>query len=169
MHGERDMPQKPTFSAEEYTKVKEKMLHLEKEFVLLRGKATEGKKAQEDLMKLIRKHNTSAQKEEKCLKTIRKVNNVIAKQSAYNLLDTYITGMTTEKVQQINMLSEDADQNMLQTLAISGAVYTAMIEAIVHDPPRSLTDRLRLHGMYQRLRSEPFYRSSYTGLPAYRS
>lgn len=34
----------PTFSAEEYTKVKEKMLHLEKEFVLLRGKATEGKK-----------------------------------------------------------------------------------------------------------------------------
>lgn len=28
------------------------------------------------------------------------------------------------------MLSEDADQNMLQTLAISGAVYTAMIEAI---------------------------------------
>ena len=120
----------PTFSAEEYTKVKEKMLHLEKEFVLLRGKATEGKKAQEDLMKLIRKHNTSAQKEEKCLKTIRKVNNVIAKQSAYNLLDTYITGMTTEKVQQINMLSEDADQNMLQTLAISGAVYTAMIEAI---------------------------------------
>ena len=120
----------PTFSAEEYTKVKEKMLHLDKEFVLLRGKATEGKKAQEDLMKLIRKHNTSAQKEEKCLKTIRKVNNVIAKQSAYNLLDTYITGMTTEKVQQINMLSEDADQNMLQTLAISGAVYTAMIEAI---------------------------------------
>ena len=81
-------------------------------------------------MQLIRKHNTSAQKEEKCLKTIRKVNNVIAKQSAYNLLDTYITGMTTEKVQQINMLSEDADQNMLQTLAISGAVYTAMIEAI---------------------------------------
>lgn len=120
----------PTFTEDEYEKIKAKILHLEKEFVLLHSKAKEGKKAQEDLMKLIRNNNTSAQKEEKCLKTIRKVNNVIAKQSAYNLLDTYITGMTTEKVQQINMLSEDADENMLHTLAISGAVYSAMIEAV---------------------------------------
>lgn len=120
----------PTFSAEEYAKVKDKMLHLEKEFVLLHSKAKEGKKAQEELTKLIHTHNMSAQKEEKCLKTIRKVNNVIEKQSAYKLLDTYITGTTTEKVQQINMLSEDADENMLQTLAISGAVYSAMIEAV---------------------------------------
>lgn len=120
----------PTFTEDEYEKIKAKILHLEKEFVLLHSKAKEGKKAQEDLMKLIRNNNTSAQKEEKCLKTIRKVNNVIEKQSAYKLLDTYITGMTTEKVQQINMLSEDADENMLHTLAISGAVYSAMIEAV---------------------------------------
>lgn len=120
----------PTFTAEEYEKIKAKILHLEKEFVLLHSKAKEGKKAQEDLVKLIRTHNTSAQKEEKCLKTIRKVNNVIERQSAYKLLDTYITGITTEQVQQINMLSEDADENMLQTLAISGAVYSAIIEAV---------------------------------------
>lgn len=121
---------KPTFSSEEYEKVKNKILHLEKEFTMLQTKSREGKKAQKELTQLIYKKSATPQKEEKCLKIIRKANNVIQKQSAYKLLDSYIAGTTTDAVQQINMLSDDADANMLQTLSISGAVYDALIAAV---------------------------------------
>lgn len=121
---------KPTFNAEEYEKVKDILFHLEKEFVGIQQKARDGKSAQEALIKMIHSGKTSEQKEEKYLKVIRKTNNFISKQKANELLDSYATGSITEKMQGINSMTNDADENMIQTLEISKVVYEAMIDAV---------------------------------------
>ena len=69
-------------------------------------------------------------KEDKYLKTINKANNFIGKQPADELLDEYITGDVTESIMYINKLTDDEDQNMLDTLKVTGIVYDALVKAV---------------------------------------
>lgn len=120
----------PTFDDEEYNKIKEILYHLEKEFDNIKQKATEGKKAGDELIQMVKAGRNQPKKEEKNLKIVRKANNFINKQRAYDLLDLYIMSSIRDKMQGINQLTDNADDNFVQTIEISNAVYKAMIEAV---------------------------------------
>lgn len=124
----KDMPY--TFNEEEYPEVKEKMLHLRKEFVNIKQKSKEGIKAVGELKKVVNAGKYNTKTEAKNLKIINKINNFLGKQDAYNILDVYITGIISEDVSMINSLTEDKDENMRKTLEISEAVYKALIQAV---------------------------------------
>ncbi len=119
-----------TFVGEEYVKVRNAILKLGTEFAEIRRKASEGLKAAKEMMKLINTGKSDYKKEQKCLKKISKVNKSVPKMSAYSLLDLYIMSSVTEKLQDINTLTDDADENMVQTLDISCALYEALIDGV---------------------------------------
>ncbi len=120
----------PTFDDSEYIKVREDILHLEREFKNIKERAQEGRKAVESFIKLVKTGSKSQSKEDKYLKIINKTNNFIAKQPADEMLDEYISEEVTDKMQNINCLTDDEDQNMIDTLEITGAVYDALVKAV---------------------------------------
>ena len=125
------LEEKPyTFDDEEYENVRKDILHLEKEFKNIKERSEEGKKAVDSLNKMIKSGKKDQTKEDKYLKVIKKANNFIEKQPADELLDEYISEKVTDKMQNINCLTDDEDQNMLDTLEVTGIVYDALIESV---------------------------------------
>ena len=79
---------------------------------------------------MIKAGNRNEAQEQKYLKQISKANKFIEKQDAYELMNVYITAAVTEKIQAINCMSDDADQNMIDTLNISESVYDALLTGV---------------------------------------
>ena len=119
-----------TFSDEEYEEVKKDILHLEREFKNIKERSLDGKKAVDALTKLIMFGNRSQKKEDKYLKIIKKANNFIEKQLADELLDEYMAPDVAENLKDINRLTDDEDQNMLDTLKVTGVVYDALVKSV---------------------------------------
>ncbi len=118
-----------TFTGEEYEQVKQKIFHLRKEFTNIRKKAAEGIKSAEEVIKIVKAGKYNTKSEAKNLKNINKINNFLAKQDAYNILDVYITNMVADDVTSINTLTDDEDENMKKTIEISVTIYKALIQA----------------------------------------
>jgi len=123
-----DMPY--TFSDDEYIEVRNKMLHLDKEFISIKQKAKEGIEVSEKLLKIINTEKKNTTNEVKNLKKVDKINKFLAKQDAYSILDVYIMNSVAKDIQTVNTLSEDEDENMKKTLEISTVIYKALIKAV---------------------------------------
>ncbi|MCI9078499.1 MAG: motility associated factor glycosyltransferase family protein [Lachnospiraceae bacterium] len=119
-----------TFSDEEYSEVKDNIIHLRKEFNDIKQKSKEGIKAAEKVISIINKGEDNPVNEAKNLKKVDKINKFLAKQDAYSILDVYITNSVSKDLQTVNMLSDDEDENMKKTLEISVSIYKALIEAV---------------------------------------
>ena len=119
-----------TFSDKEYAEVKKTLEHLSKGMANIKQKATEGKQACKKVIFMIKAGNRNEAQEQKYLKQISKANKFIEKQDAYELMNVYITAAVTEKIQAINCMSDDADQNMIDTLNISESVYDALLTGV---------------------------------------
>ena len=119
-----------TFSDEEYSEVKDNIMHLRKEFNDIKQKSKEGIKAAEKVISIINKGEDNPVNEAKNLKKVDKINKFLAKQDAYSILDVYITNSVSKDLQTVNMLSDDEDENMKKTLEISVSIYKALIEAV---------------------------------------
>lgn len=118
-----------TFTGEEYEQVKQKIFHLRKEFINIRKKATEGIKSAEEVIKVVNAGKYNTKSEAKNLKNINKINNFLAKQDAYSILDIYITNMVADDVNSVNSLTDDEDENVKKTIEISVTIYKALIQA----------------------------------------
>ena len=90
----------------------------------------EGRKAVDSFTRLVKTGVRSQIKEDKYLKVIKKANNFIEKQPANDLLDGYIAADVSERLMNINRLTDDEDQNMLDTLEVSGIVYDTLVKAV---------------------------------------
>lgn len=119
-----------TFSDDEYADVRKDIVHLEREFRNIKDRALEGRKAVDSFTKLVKNGVRSQVKEDKYLKVIKKANNFIEKQPADELLDEYIAADVSEKLMNINQLTDDEDQNMLDTLEITGIVYDTLVKSV---------------------------------------
>lgn len=119
-----------TFLDDEYIEVRNKMLHLSKEFASIKQKSKEGIEVAEKLLKIVNKEKNNAVGEAKNLKKIDKINKFLARQDAYNILDVYIMISVAKDIQTVNNLSEDEDENMKKTLEISTVIYKALIKAV---------------------------------------
>lgn len=118
-----------TFVGSEYEEVKKAICHLEKDFNNIKQKAYEGKRAANELVANVHMGKNTPQKEAKQLKVIQKSNSFIEKQAAYPLFDAYISDAVTEAIQKINCVTEDSEQNMLDTVEISKIVFDALLHA----------------------------------------
>lgn len=119
-----------TFTGSRYDEVQNKMLCLKKEFAESRKKAKEGIKAANELIKIVNSGKQNTKSEHNNLKKINKINKFIGDQSAYSILDIYITKHIANDIQKINNLTENEDENMKKTLEISISTYKAIIEAV---------------------------------------
>lgn len=119
-----------TFTGDEYSKVREEIIHLKKEFLNIEKKSKEGIKITERLIKTLNIRNNSTKNENKDLKKVDKINKFLEKQSAYDILDIYITNTVAKDLVMVNNLSEDEDENMKKTLEISIAIYKALAKAV---------------------------------------
>lgn len=119
-----------TFNEEEYEMVKKECNKLSYEFVKIRNKAKEGAKIAKDLKKIGRFGDDNVIKLNKKVSTLRKINNFIDKQAANELLEIYFSAETTDEINRINIMSDDEDTNMLNTLGTSYIVYKALIKSI---------------------------------------
>ena len=119
-----------TFNDDEYLEVQKDVIHLGREFKNIKDRAIEGKKAVVSFTNLIKSGNKSQNKENKYLKIIKKANNFIEKQPADELLDEYMSPEVAESLIDINKLTDDEDQNMLDTLKVTGIVYDALVKAV---------------------------------------
>lgn len=119
-----------TFTNSRYDEVRNKMLCLKKEFDESRKKAKEGIKAANELIKIVNNGNKNTKSKHNNLKKVNKINKFIESQSAYGILDIYITKAIANDIQNISSLTEDEDENMKKTLEISVSMYEAIIEAV---------------------------------------
>ena len=119
-----------TFDEKEYKEVQGTLLHLRKEFANIKQKSIEGKKYAQELVVIGTRKEVNPAKESELSKKLRKINNFINKQSCYELIETYISDDVAEKIAKINTLSEDENENLINTANISIAIYEAMEKAI---------------------------------------
>lgn len=119
-----------TFTGDEYSRVRDDILDIKKEFIDMKQKANEGIKTTEQLIKIINSGKQNTKGEHNNLKKIDKINKFIGKQKAYSILDAYITSTVANDVQSINTLTKDENENMKKTLNISMSLYKALIQAI---------------------------------------
>lgn len=119
-----------TFSDDEYNKIKNNIINIQKEFDNMKRKSSEGITAAKNLIKIINSGKQHTKGEHKSLKKIDKINKFISSQNSYSILDAYITSAIAEDIQNINSLTEDEDENMKKTLNISMSLYKALIQAV---------------------------------------
>ncbi len=119
-----------TFDEEEYQKVKDECNKLRSQFSLLKNKGNEALAITGELKNMLQLGEKNAQKENKKIAALKKINDLVNKQTANELLEIYISGETTSEIQRINKMTEDEDENMRNTLEISTIVYQEMIKAI---------------------------------------
>ena len=119
-----------TFNEEEYEEVRKECNKLSFEFVKIRSKAQEGAKIAGELKKMGRFGEDNVIKMNKKVSKLRKINNFIDKQSANELLEIYSSAETTGEINRINIMSDDEDTNLLNTLETSYIVYKSLIKSI---------------------------------------
>ncbi len=119
-----------TFTDDEYSKVREELLDIRKEFSDIKNKSKEGIKLANRIIKSINNKNNTGKNESKDLKRIDKINKFLEKQAAYDILDIYISNIVVKDLVTVNNLSEDEDENMKKTLEISITIYKALMDGI---------------------------------------
>ena len=119
-----------TFNEEEYEEVKKECNKLSYEFVKIRSKAQEGLKLANDLKKMGSFGEDNVVKLNKKVSKLRKINSFIDKQSANELLEIYSSAETTDELNRINIMSDDEDTNLINTLETSCVVYKSLIKGI---------------------------------------
>ncbi|MBU5477772.1 DUF115 domain-containing protein [Eubacterium sp. MSJ-13] len=120
----------PTFDDEKYKLLREDLFHLQKELKNIEIYARDGIQAAKDMIEIVRSKKPSPKKENKCLKTVKKANNFIAKQMVYSILDDYIAGELNEKLKDINCLTEDEDENIIKTYEMAEYSFEAIINGV---------------------------------------
>ena len=119
-----------TFNEEEYEEVKKECNKLSYEFVKIRSKAQEGLKLANDLKKMGSFGEDNVVRLNKKVSKLRKINSFIDKQSANELLEIYSSAETTDELNRINIMSDDEDTNLINTLETSCVVYKSLIKGI---------------------------------------
>ncbi len=126
---------KPTFTEEEYQKVKAECETLHSQFMELGNKAREGIKVTGELLKMLHRKEINPKKENKKVAALRKINSFIEEQPANELLEVFTSDKTAKEIQKVNKMSDDDEKNMIDTLEISKVVYREMLNGIdVLDP-----------------------------------
>lgn len=125
----------PTFSEEDYEIVKANISHMQKELVNIERYAKDGMSASEDMIGIVKSGKISPKKEGRCVKTVKKANNFIAKQLVYSIIDDYIAGDLGEKLKDINCLTGDENENIIKTYDMAKCSFEAILKGVKEITP----------------------------------
>lgn len=120
----------PTFSGEDYEIFKADIFHMQKELINIEKYAKEGISASKDMIEMLTSGKIKPKNENRCVKTVKKSNNFIAKQLVYSIIDDYIAGDLNEKLKDINCLTEDENENMIKTYDIAKCGFEAVLKGV---------------------------------------
>lgn len=119
----------PTFNEDQYQELKQDCMKWLTDRVNLNLLAKKGLKAVEEYQSLLKKGQLTLKKEKRLSKTLKQVNKEMEKPFFYHVLEIAIEEDIREDMERINVMTDDAEQNMLDSLEISAAVYRAIIRA----------------------------------------
>ncbi len=120
---------KPTFNEEEYEKVKLRIRNLEREMQNVKRKALDGVLLCDEVIHLI-ENNGNSVPVQKQAKKLAEANDYIVNQKAYELLDYYITDTVVEDLNEINRMTGNKEDDLINTYISAKAMYQALINAV---------------------------------------
>lgn len=117
-----------TFEVLDFNPFRENILDLEKGFHNIVSKAAEGKKLAEEYISSGRK--ISKKKSERILKSIKKINLFIERQTGYALLDMYTYELAVDELKDVNCITGDEYTDTLNSLKSSIEIYNGFLQAV---------------------------------------
>lgn len=120
--------QKPTFSEEEYAVAREKLLHLEKELSNVRRNASNAVILCDEVLRLIEQGGASVSVNKQA-KKLSALNDAIVSQGVYQLLDYYVTDTAVDDLKEINQMTGNKEQDLMNTYLSAKAMYESLIHA----------------------------------------
>lgn len=119
----------PTFHAEEFEKIREKLVHLEKEMKSIKRNSEEAVMICDHAINLIKQCGASVSLN-KQVKRLEVLNRSIISQPVYGLLDYYITDTAVEDLKDINQVTGNKEQDTIDAYVSARALYHAMVQAV---------------------------------------
>lgn len=126
----------PTFSGQFYLDFKQDILYLENELNTIKRCAEKGIKASDNMLNMCENKNRSIEKEKEYCETIKEMNQIIEEQLIYKVIEQYISKNVNLVMRGVNMLTDDEEENLIDTCRISKFVYQRIIEAVVQSEPK---------------------------------
>lgn len=118
---------KPTFEVADYEPMRKYLLRMGKGIQNIRSRSQAGIQYTEEFIKAGRK--ISAKKHDRLLKEIKKANKFIPKQTGYELLEMYTSGLTDSGLGSVNQITGDTYIDEVNTVKAAQSVYQGMLEA----------------------------------------
>ena len=119
----------PTFNEEEFGKIRDKLVHLEREMQNIKRNSEEAVIVCDQAIDLIKQCGSSVSLT-KQVKKLESLNRAIISQPVYGLLDYYITEAAVEDLKDINQVTGSKEQDTLDAYVSARALYTSMIQAV---------------------------------------
>jgi len=133
----------PTFTAGEFEKIREKLLHLEKEMKNIKRNSEEAAIICEQAIDLIKQCGPDVPLN-KQVKRLDALNHQMISQPVYGFLDFYVTDTAVEDLKDINRMSGSKEQDTLDAYMSAKALYASMIQAVKDLSGESMKDSMRV-------------------------
>lgn len=121
--------QPPTFTAEEFQNIREKLLHLEKEMKSIKRNSEEAAIICDQALDLIKQCGSGVSLK-KQVKRLKALNQQMISQPVYGFLDYYVTDTAVEDLKDINQMTGSKEQDTMDAYISAKALYDSMIQAV---------------------------------------
>ena len=139
--------QEPTFNTQEYKLFKEKLLRVEKELENIRRNSKDAVILCDEVLRLIEQGGTSVSVNKQA-KKLSALNDAIVSQRVYQLLDYYITDTAVDDLKEINQMTGNKEQDLMNTYLSAKAMYESLIKAAENLNGKGFDDELELLDEY---------------------
>lgn len=137
---------KASFNEEEFTKVKKQLNSMEEDLKTLKKKAGEAIKLCDDQLREYQKKQANEERTYKNYKNLSKINKRLHENSAYSLLDSYITSMSASSLSKMYYFTDDMKSDQIATYEKSKKIYQSIVDGVEFSLPllEEELDRLNL-------------------------
>lgn len=125
----------PTFSREEYNEIREDIVHLKDEFLVIKECANKGIDAINKLSELNEDDMNDYSKYSNYSKKIKGLNDIIEEQLLYSIIITYIEKDINLSMRNVNIIKEDKKENLKVTCEITKNVYEVILRSLEEIEP----------------------------------
>ena len=117
------------FNKEEYTQIRNELLHMEIEIDDIKKYADRGKKEALKLYEISKKGMIDEKKEYEYSMTIKDMNDLIEQQLVYTIISEYIRKDVEPVMRGVNCISDDKKKNLEETCLIAKFIYEKIFNA----------------------------------------
>ncbi len=119
----------PTFNEETYVKVQKKLQHLEKELENVKRSSEEAVMICDQVIDMIKQHGSGVPLYKQA-KRLTALNSSIYSQGVYQLLDYYVTETAVEDLKDINQMTGNKEDDIINTYKSAKAMYDSLVRAV---------------------------------------